>query len=259
MKSKVLILNPSLTTFSVTKYSAKLKNPYVYVRLSIFLFIVLTLVLMRIYTPSYNATIECLEDYVHNKMQYPNDLVNENIVWRKIFQISSSALMDFTFFFTFIHWVLRINNSRLLVSMVMFYGCRGVFAQALFKLYYPPGFLWPFPGVYSLVVAYGQYSDFFFSGHAGFLMLCSMELRARKLYFMSYLTILINMYMIFVLLTFRIHYSFDVTTGLLFAHYSFMITEKYLETLDRFWLNIYIELCGYISKSTKKIIIRIRK
>jgi hypothetical protein len=134
--------------------------------------------------------------------------------------------------------------------MLMFYICRAL-CQLLFKLQYPPGYLWPFPGISSIVVPYGATSDFFFSGHVGFLLICALEFRNVQLRKMYAITMLINMYMIFVMLVFRVHYSFDITTGLFFAHYSFITVNKNLESLDRFWLNLYIETIVLCTRNSK--------
>ena len=89
---------------------------------------------------------------------------------------------------------------------------------------FPEGFYWEATGFPSFVVPYGRTSDFFFSGnlfekekyeniyklitgHVGFLSICTYEWYMLKIYKMMFLTILINIYMIFVLLSFRTHYS----------------------------------------------------
>ena len=213
--------------------------------------VVLTFLILKRDVSSNQPSTECIEDYVLNYLKYFNELVNQNESWRLFFEISSSAIMDFTFIVTFLNWVFRRTNARIFMTMFFFYGSRAV-CQILFKLRYPQGYLWPFPGIYSLTVPYGQMSDFFFSGHSGFLLICSLELRttgARKL---SYLITVFIGYMVFVLLIFRIHYSFDITTGLFYAHYSFRLISKNLEALDRFWINLYIEFfCSATFVTTK--------
>lgn len=72
---------------------------------------------------------------------------------------------------------------------------------------FPPGYYWDDPGFPSVVVPYGISTDFFYSGHVGFLNIAALEWYKNKMYGMSYLTIFIIFYMIFVLLIFRGHYS----------------------------------------------------
>ena len=81
------------------------------------------------------------------------------------------------------------------------------FNQTLVQMTYPKGFFWKYPGFPSLVVPYGRTSDFFFSGHTGFLTICYFEWRAIKHRPMQAVTLVVLLYMISVLLIFRTHYS----------------------------------------------------
>jgi len=74
----------------------------------------------------------------------------------------------------------------------------------------PNGFYWNDPGFPSIVVPYGFTSDFFFSGHTGFLTICLFEWREIKKTKMVMTTSIILIYMIFVLLVFRTHYSIGI-------------------------------------------------
>ena len=71
---------------------------------------------------------------------------------------------------------------------------------------FPPGYYWDDPGFPSMVVPYGNTTDFFYSGHVGFLNIAALEWYRNKIYIMSYVTIANFIYMIFALLIFR-HYS----------------------------------------------------
>lgn len=59
---------------------------------------------------------------------------------------------------------------------MVFYGSRAVI-QANFKFQFPKIYFWPEPPIPSLLVPYGETSDFYFSGHCGFMtiMLCEMN------------------------------------------------------------------------------------
>jgi len=59
----------------------------------------------------------------------------------------------------------------------------------------------------------------------------------------------ILLYMIFVLLTFRTHYAIDISTGLIVAHYSFIIVSHFVVHLDNFFKKIYNKGIGYFEKS----------
>jgi len=86
---------------------------------------------------------------------------------------------------------------------------------------FPPGYYWDDPGFPSLVVPYGNTTDFFYSGHVGFLNISALEWYKHKMYKMSYLTIFIIVYMIFVLLIFRGHYSIGTNNLILMKIFIF--------------------------------------
>ena len=101
--------------------------------------------------------------------------------------------------------------------MGLFYGVRGII-QGFFKFRFPEGYLWPEPPIPSLLVPYGKTSDFYFSGHCGFLTLILCELHrlnnkeedpkhkiiGRK-FFLFYLGGLV--YVALILLIYNGHYS----------------------------------------------------
>lgn len=51
---------------------------------------------------------------------------------------------------------------------------------ALFRVRYPEGYLWQYPGFYSLTVSYGAANDMHFSVHVALLLLCFQEFRAMN-------------------------------------------------------------------------------
>lgn len=181
-------------------------------------------------------TVECLQDPIQNYLTVFNDLINHNIYVAQFFQITSSLLMDFTFFILYFYWMFHAESGRLLVSTVGFYVIRAI-CQLLVQMRYPDGFYWNYPGFPSFVVPYGRSSDFFFSGHCGFLMICTLEWHSLKKYKMCWITLGINCYMAFVMLIFRIHYAIDITTGIIVAHYCYIITTKYQEGIDNYFSN----------------------
>ena len=44
---------------------------------------------------------------------------------------------------------------------------------------FPEGYLWDFPGIYSITVPYGKTNDFFYSGHIGCAVICYNEYKAN--------------------------------------------------------------------------------
>ena len=44
---------------------------------------------------------------------------------------------------------------------------------------YPDGYLWDFPGFYSITVPYGRTNDFYYSGHVGCCVIQYCEFKAH--------------------------------------------------------------------------------
>ena len=104
---------------------------------------------------------------------------------------------------------------------------------------FPDGYSWEDPGFPTIVVPYGRSSDFFFSGHCGFLNICALEwLRNGKSNYFKVVEV-INAYMAFVMLVFRIHYAIDIVVAIFFSHYIFLFVEWHLEFIDSLVLRIY--------------------
>lgn len=116
---------------------------------------------------------------IHDPIMYNwfsgmNTYVNENQGAADFFQISSSLLMDFSFFAMFIYWVIFINTGRILYATAIFYVTRSIM-QNFVVFPFPDGYYWKDPGFPSLTVPYGRSSDFFWSGHCGFLTILICE------------------------------------------------------------------------------------
>lgn len=121
-----------------------------------------------------NVEVKCIDDPSHDYFNDLNRRVNTDHSFANLLQISSSLLMDFIFLSLYVYWVLNVKTGRPIYAIGLFYLIRGL-TQATVTLRYPEGYLWEDPGVPSLVVPYGRSSDFFFSGHCGFLNLCALE------------------------------------------------------------------------------------
>jgi hypothetical protein len=128
-------------------------------------------------------------------------------------------------FYVFINWVKTCNNGRILFTVIFFYSTRA-FIQGVFKFQKDPGLYWESPGFPSLTVPYGMTSDFYPSGHIGFLTISAMELAfigKKKMFFLPATTII---FMSFILICFRTHYSIDIPIGCLWAIQCSFISKK---------------------------------
>jgi hypothetical protein len=88
------------------------------------------------------------------------------------------------------------------------------------------GFLFRYPGMSSLVVVYHDSNDFYYSGHIGTCFIITMEYRACGWRKMHYFTFFIMLNQWFMMTCVRTHYFIDMVSGMIFAHYIHMISEK---------------------------------
>jgi len=98
---------------------------------------------------------------------------------------------------------------------------------------YPEGFIWEYPGFPSLMVSYLKTNDFFYSGHVGMPIILMCEFRILKRYNMFAFCVLTLFVEIFTVLITRAHYTIDIITGAIIAHYIFQNVERYVHYVDR--------------------------
>ena len=85
-----------------------------------------------------------------------------------------------------------------------------------------------------MLVPYEKTSDYFFSGHTGAVLLFYMEIKRLKLnykYLLFALSVIV--YMMTILIVFRVHYVVDVIGGLVYAGFVYTVISDNLETVDR--------------------------
>ena len=106
------------------------------------------------------------------------------------------------------------------------------FIQKLFYLDYPQGYLWDFPGIYSLTVPYGKTNDFFFSGHVGACVICFCEYMAIGWTKLGYFSLFSLINQIALMIALRGHYVIDLIAGVVFGHYAWIMAERYSYLID---------------------------
>ncbi len=120
--------------------------------------------------------------------------------------ILSSLLIDCVFLFLGVFFVIHARTARIIYSIVIFYGIRAI-CQAIFLFQYPEEWLFDDPGFFSIVVPYGRASDFFFSGHSGFLLITTLELIQMKMVTLAFVNFISMLYTGWMLVATRAHYS----------------------------------------------------
>ena len=161
--------------------------------------------------------------------------------------IFAGLLMDFIVISLFIIFARHGGNKdvfpqqwRLPIELVLFYGLRFI-CQALFAMQLPAGFYWDYPGFPSVTVPYGATNDFFYSGHVGACILCFVEYNSmlengwRPVYsrFMKWISIFSLFVQAFTMLATRGHYTIDLISGIIFAHYIHINVRAYLSKYDQ--------------------------
>lgn len=98
---------------------------------------------------------------------------------------------------------------------------------------YPEGFIWEYPGFPSIMVSYLKTNDFFYSGHVGLPVLLMCEFKILKRYYMFAFCLATFFIEAFTMIATRGHYTIDLITGAIFAHYIFQNVERYIHYFDQ--------------------------
>lgn len=149
-------------------------------------------------------------------------------------------MLDFTFLS--LAYTLYSRERTMFPAFILgsFFGTRGII-QNNFLMKFPKGGIWDFPGIPSLTVPYGLTCDFYYSGHCGFLTLSCYTFYKCGKYWLAALVACFIVYVGFVLVLFRIHYSIDIPIGIMAGLYFAYFTNKYKEELNKV---VKVVLCG---------------
>jgi len=176
-------------------------------------------------------SVECIEDRILDYFSSANLYFANHPHTKHIFMIISGLMMDTMVLVSFYRFSFHGKSWRFPLAMFIFYMGR-VFIQHIFLIKYPRGYLWEFPGIYSLSVPYSKTNDFFYSGHLGCAVICTLEFFYtgwKKMAVFSILTAIVQASLMTLL---RGHYSIDLFAGIIFGHYFWMMSDKYSFYLD---------------------------
>jgi hypothetical protein len=172
--------------------------------------------------------VPCVQDRVLEALQFANDFIlrSGNEIFRDSLQIICSFIVDITALLTFIYWTRKGTSYRLPLSLILFYVVRAI-VQNMFISPFTKGYYWESPGIPSLVVPYGRGSDFFFSGHTGFMVICTLEWHYVGMKKVRNFVAAGALYTMLILMVYQIHYSIDIFTGAFFAEWCHIKIDKY--------------------------------
>ncbi len=94
----------------------------------------------------------------------------------------------------------------------------------------PEKYLWTFPGFPSLVVSYMQGNSFFSSASIGIAVISMLEFKRNGHQVWFYFSVFALFYLVLVLIALRANYIIDLLFGGFFAHYCFIIADRYVGT-----------------------------
>lgn len=135
-----------------------------------------------------------------------NMYLKEHHTLLRVVIIASSLGIDLVSFFILGFFIMFAKSPRVFYSIMIFYILRG-FCQAFFLFEYPKGNLFQDPGFFSVFVPYGVTSDYYFSGHSGFLFMTTLELIQMKYIGLAFLNFLSTLYTGWMLTATQAHYS----------------------------------------------------
>jgi len=211
----------------------------------IFLCVVAALIVGRSSVPDHE--VACLKDRLFDLLEGITKYLiatNEHEKLRNALQVLASGFIDISFLSTLGYWILYGKSSRLIIVYGIFYGTR-VIVQQLFWEPFPEYYWWYSPGFPSLVVPYGRGSDFFYSGHAGFVVICLREWSYLGFKKMQIFLSAVLAFTIFILLVYRIHYTADIFAGVFFADWCFLIVSRNQDWFDKIIISVAAKVRGW--------------
>lgn len=129
---------------------------------------------------------------------------------------------------------------RMLIATLFFYGFRAI-VQVINVFQFPEGYVWEYPGFFSIFVPYSKIPDFFYSGHVGVCILHYHEFQSFGWYWWSYYALLTMCAQIFLMYCSRGHYTIDMIAGVIIAHYFFILVEKHVWYFDYYVFGIPLQ------------------
>lgn len=178
--------------------------------------------------------VNCIWDGLFKATASANEYLREHDAFRHASLIISSLLIDILAVCLFTRFVLYATSWRTFICLVMFYSIRGVI-QTIFVMEFPEGYIWDYPGFPSLVVNYADTSDFFYSGHMGFIVINFFDNLHYRNYFLVGLASLSFVFEFIVLLFARVHYTIDLFAGVVMGHYCWILSANIAIWVDR-WI-----------------------
>ena len=151
--------------------------------------------------------------------------------------IVDSILMDIMILVQSYKFAMFGTTFRWVFAMIIFYAARSI-TQQLVILPFPKGNQWNYPGFFSIYITYGHVPDFCWSGHIGGCTLNMFEFWANGEIFWAIYSGILGICTFFMMIFVRGHYSTDMISGFIIAHFTFIMMDKYIYLFDWYILGI---------------------
>lgn len=193
----------------------------------------------------------CLYDRLQNWSGPLNSFLLQSSLARHAAIFLTSFYIDCIVIYFMYNWIKTAKTPRLLFSVLLFYGIRALW-QGIFSFQFPAGVAFDYPGFPSLMVPYGYTSDFYFSGHVGFLVILTLELshwKSKSLALINWIAVVL---VGIVLLATRGHYSIDLFIGAMFGFYCYRLGFQIKKPWTLIGRKVYTALGGKLQTSFRK-------
>ena len=171
---------------------------------------------------------QCYYDVLHEWAKTLNNFYRGNKPYRTILTIMGSITIDIVYIINYFCWGVYAVDWRYGLTTMCFYGIRYIMQETI-RLKYPDKLFFEYPGFPSIVVAYIQGSDFFFSGHCGFPIIGAMEFIWLKKYYFAAYFVFVSFVELFLMINCREHYTIDIIVGIVFSHYITILCREWIK------------------------------
>ena len=165
----------------------------------------------------------CIEDQILYFTEKFNYYLLKHQTIRIILVILTSLLIDIMMISFMILWIIKGKSWHPIISIITYFMLY-IFTQLIFQRKSPYNSLMDFPGFPSIFVHYNNNS--YFSYLVGLPILVSVELNNQQMKKLSIICLAFCLIESIILIILRGYYVIDIISGIIFAHYCNIISEK---------------------------------
>jgi hypothetical protein len=207
-------------------FSTKKSRKFFYLKCFLLILLLLLIFSSQAINSSTSRSPKCIEDRIFNLTSSINSYFSSSPSIKNSFVILSSFFLDLNISIFLGIFLLWGDSWREVIFAGSFYSIRGLL-QALTILGFPEGFIWEYPGIYSLLITYVRSSDFFYSGHVGMMMFTGIYYYRNHFLGLMWYSVFCCIFEAIVMVLVRCHYSIDIVGALIFCHYFWILSKDF--------------------------------